>query len=69
MSNMSYCMFENTSKDMVQCINAMQDWIESGGTFRDFYESLSSDYERDGFDSVIRLSDIIQETLEELREA
>lgn len=69
MSNMSYCMFENTSKDMIQCINAMRDWLDSGGTLPDFYESLSSDYERQGFDNVIRLSDIIQEKFEELREA
>jgi len=35
MANMSYCRFENTAKDMKNCINAIED--------RDVYEL--SDYE------------------------
>lgn len=30
MSNMSYCRFENTSRDMQDCVNAVMEMIENG---------------------------------------
>ena len=43
MPNMSYCRFENTAKDMRDCINAIED--------RDVYSF--SDYELRGFKDVL----------------
>ena len=69
MANMSYCMFENTATDLNQCLNAMLEWIDTGGTFDEFYESLGSESERAGFDSIMHRIDQVSEAFEHLKEA
>ena len=66
MASMSYCMFENTATELTQCLNAMLEWE---GTLAEFYESLSSDYERAGFDLFMRRIDQMSEAFEELATA
>lgn len=46
MPNMSYCRFENTAKDMQDCVYAIEE--------RDVYEF--SDYEFRGFKQVLELA-------------
>jgi hypothetical protein len=46
MPNMSYCRFENTAKDMQDCVYAIEE--------RDVYEF--SDYELRGFKNVLELA-------------
>ena len=46
MPNMSYCRFENTAKDMQDCVYAIEE--------RDVYEF--SNYELSGFKSVLELA-------------
>ena len=41
MSNMSHCRFENTYKDLVDCLDA----LEESGDIREFIESRN-DYEK-----------------------
>ena len=48
MSNMSYCIFENTSKDLDDCLDAM-----SGLKYD--REKLSSEQEKEGYDKLIEL--------------
>jgi len=47
MGNMSYCRFENTARDLADCVNA----INNG----EIYE-FSSDYEVDGLRNLLRLA-------------
>lgn len=47
MGNMSYCRFENTARDLADCVEA----INNG----EIYE-LSSDYEVDGLRNLLRLA-------------
>ena len=47
MANMSYCRFENTAKDLKDCVNA---------THRGEYDELSSRYELNGFIKLIELA-------------
>ena len=49
MSNMSYCRFENTSRDLQDCLNA----IYNGET-----EDLSS-YEQRGLKQILKISKLI----------
>lgn len=47
MGNMSYCRFENTARDLADCVKAINN--------REIYE-LSSDYEVDGLKNLLRLA-------------
>jgi hypothetical protein len=47
MGNMSYCRFENTARDLADCVKAINN--------REIYE-LSSDYEVDGLRNLLRLA-------------
>ena len=65
MGNMSYCRFENTARDLRDCLNA----INNGEV-----EDLSS-YEIDGLKSILRMSkdiadmeDHINDVIEEAKE-
>ena len=49
MSNMSYCMFENTSQDLAQCVAAM----EEAETLDDLD---MNDYEKRAFYEMFRLA-------------
>ena len=46
---MSYCRFENTSGDLRDCTNALQEAIDEGVTLEQFVKKLSSDHERRAF--------------------
>lgn len=63
MGNMSYCRYENTARDMMDCINALCD--------ADVNEPLSSAYEYHGLSmllanakTIVELEDTINEILE-----
>lgn len=47
MGNMSYCRFENTARDLQDCVRAIEN--------RDVYDFSS--YELNGFKKLIRLAD------------
>ena len=48
MSNMSYCRFENTSTDLADCVNAMEEACN--------IEELDlSSYEKDAMDRMVKL--------------
>ena len=51
MSNMSYCRFENTAKDLQDCFDHLDDDVDE----------LSSDYERKGRERLIKLCKRIAE--------
>ncbi len=49
MPSMSYCMFENTSNDLNQCVNAMREATD--------LEDLDlNEYEQEGFRALYKLS-------------
>ena len=54
MSNMSYCRFENTAKDLADCVQALSIMEE---------HNLSS-YERDGLNDILDLAEKIVEDKE-----
>ena len=58
MGNMSYCRFENTSKDLLDCLNA----IKNGEL-----DDLSS-YEKDGLESLLEYCETIFFMKEEIEE-
>ncbi len=53
MGNMSYCRYENTAKDMMDCINALWD--------ADVDKQLSSDYEYNGLSRLLSCAEEIVE--------
>lgn len=62
MGNMSYCRFENTARDLKDCVNA----IHNGE-----YDDLSSRYELNGFIKLIELAQEIVDCnidIEEVKE-
>lgn len=61
MANMSYCRFENTVRDMFDCVDAFEEVIEEGGSMDDFLSNLSSDHERA---SVYRLLSLAHKFIE-----
>jgi dGTP triphosphohydrolase len=61
MANMSYCRFENTASDMQYCLNDLEEAVQSGMSFDQFMERLSSDYERS---AVRRMADLLQSMAE-----
>jgi hypothetical protein len=58
MANMSYCRFENTAKDLQDCVNA----IDRGET-----EDLN-DYEKSGLADIINLSEYIVHMKDDINE-
>jgi len=52
MPNMSYCRFENTSNDMQECIEALE---ESNWDLKVMMENASSEYEARGMMRFIEL--------------
>ena len=59
MANMSYCRFENTSRDLRDCVQA----IENG----EHTDDLSS-YEKDGLESLLEYCEAIFFMKEEIEE-
>ncbi len=64
MANMSYCIFENTSNDLSQCIGELQDAVDNGVSTTDFKNNLSSSYERAGFESLVEQCRSLLELIE-----
>lgn len=52
MANMSYCRFENTSKDMQDCWNALAE-VDN---LKEWFDNLN-EYEQRGFRNLMRLSE------------
>jgi hypothetical protein len=46
MANMSYCQFENTVRDMQQCLATLHEAADEGLSFGEFMADLSSEYEK-----------------------
>lgn len=53
MANMSYCRFENTARDLGDCLDTLAEARDNFTTLAEFQENLSSDYERRGFDKLL----------------
>lgn len=45
MANMSYCRFENTNRDLVDCTNAIAEALDEGQSFDEFFAGLN-EYEQ-----------------------
>ena len=60
MANMSYCRFENTARDLKDCVHA----IENG----EHTDDLSS-YEKDGLEELLDLCEAMFFMKEEIKEA
>ena len=52
MSNMSYCRFENTTRDMSDCIDALE---EADWNMDSLKQDASEDYEQPAMDRFIKL--------------
>ncbi len=59
MSNMSYCRFENTSNDMQDCWNALQE-AEAEGNLQEWFKDLG-EYEQRGVMRLLQLSKMFAE--------
>lgn len=46
MASMSYCVFENTTIDMAQCVARLAEAFDQELTLEQFLARLTSDYER-----------------------
>lgn len=57
--NMSYCRFENTYKDLMECQNALEDFIQNDE------DCISSDSERGYAKKLIALAKEIADNYEE----
>ena len=64
MSNMSYCRFENTSNDLQDCIDAIEEMNNNNG--RNDYDEPLSDREQDAFRSMIEMCRTYLDYSEEL---
>ena len=49
MSNMSYCRFENTCNDVVDCCSELEEVLEKGTSYDEYHAGLSSKHERSAF--------------------
>lgn len=52
MANMSYCRFENTSNDLRDCIDAMQEAFDDNISLEQFKEDIGK-YERYAFQQML----------------
>lgn len=43
MANMSYCQYQNTSLDMLQCYKTLEEAYENADTLREYLATLSKD--------------------------
>jgi hypothetical protein len=66
MPNMSYCRFENTSLDVLDCVEQMQEHAEkNGGRFDlESFEETLSEHERQGLERLLEHVDTINEMLD-----
>ena len=66
MANMSYCRFENTASDLDDCLDQLIEAVDEGMSLKQFYASLSSDYERNALRRMIQLCANFTEAAEQL---
>lgn len=70
MANMSYCRWQNTNSDLMDCLNDLNCALEDGLTAQEYVAKLSI-YERNAFNRLVEhaklLSDLV--TLEAEEEA
>ena len=64
MSNMTYCRFQNTSKDLQDCIDAVEQMINNDGC-DEYNEHLSRDEKR-AFEEMVEQARYFFETGEQL---
>lgn len=62
MSNMSYCRFENTSRDIADCINELED--ENDWDIQEMIKNASSEYEARGMKRFVQLCQQVAENFE-----
>ena len=43
MANMSYCRFENTLRDLRDCVDTLSEAVDEGQSMKEFLKGLSSD--------------------------
>jgi hypothetical protein len=67
MSNMSYCRFENTARDLSDCFNEVEKAISKDASFHEFVNMLS-EYERDAFRQMIDTCKDFVETVEKWKD-
>lgn len=68
MANMSYCRFQNTAMDFRDCLNTVQDAIDEGKSFQDFYGKMSRE-EQAAFNRLLVYAQDFIYSVEEIREA
>jgi len=59
MANMSYCAFENTSKDIDQLISIVEEAMEDGVSFPEFVDRMSAPEKRAFLRIHEKMSDLI----------
>ncbi len=60
MSNMSYCRFENTLTDLIDCRNAIEENGGGGALLQRFYNTLNEN-EKKAFKGLVRCCETISE--------
>jgi len=66
MANMSYCRFENTYRDLNDCVNALGEALDDGLTFKEFLDGLSQD-EQYYFKRMLTRAQDLMDNTDELR--
>lgn len=68
MANMSYCRFENTNMDLLDCINAIGQALDDGKTMAQFQEQMSS-YEKIAMKQILDNCHLLIEYIAELEQS
>ena len=68
MPNMSYCQFENTVRDMQQCLNTLHEAADQGLSFDQFMADLSSEYEKRSVRNMAHILTAIAQAFERLHD-
>jgi hypothetical protein len=66
MANMSYCRFENTYRDLNDCVNALGEALDDGLTFKEFLDTLS-ETEQYYFKRMLTRAQDLMDNTDELR--
>lgn len=66
MANMSYCRFENTYRDLNDCVNALGEALDDGLTYTEFLDTLS-ETEQYYFKRMLTRAQDLMDNTDELR--
>lgn len=66
MANMSYCRFENTNSDLVDCTNAIGQALDDEKTYAEFFSELN-EYEQYALSNLRRNAERFLEMYAELK--